>query len=64
MQKRPLLVDIGVGSRQPHFPLPGGRCVEAPPLAVLMGLGLGGGESFTVFVSESENVSFPMVLTN
>ena len=45
MQKRPLLVDIGVGSRQPHFPLPGGRCVEAPPLAVLMGLGLGGGGS-------------------
>ena len=28
------------------------------------GLGLGGGDSFTVFVSESENVSFPTVLTN
>ena len=42
MQKRPLLVDIGVGSQHPHFPLPRSRCVEAPPLAVLMGLGLGG----------------------
>ncbi|CAI9165831.1 unnamed protein product [Rangifer tarandus platyrhynchus] len=56
VQKRHLLVGVGVGSQQPHFPPPGGRRVKAP-LAGWMGGGLGGQ------VSVFSPVHFPLSKT-